>query len=141
MDKLSANSELAEDIARFAQSGRSILAECGGMLYLMESLTDVHGQSSKMLGLLKGRGIMRDRGGCQGMQTAPLPEGDVRAHAHHRTRCEDTLEPVAFGRRARHPAPGEPIYRLDNITASYLHMYFPSNPGAIARVLGAADPD
>ncbi len=132
---LSGNTSLTQEIKRFCASGKKILAECGGMLYLMESLTDVAGERSSMLGVLPGDGIMRDRGGCQGMQTAPLPQGDVRAHAHHRTRCENTAEPIAFGKRARHPAPGEPIYQTDNITASYLHLYFPSNPEAIASLL------
>ncbi len=133
-ERLSKNRLLADQIIRFCKSGKKVLAECGGMLYLMESLTDVDGNRSDMLGLIPGHGIMRDRGGCQGMQTAPLPCGDVRAHAHHRTRCENTARPIAFGKRARHSAPGEPIYQIDNITASYLHLYFPSNPDAIATL-------
>ena len=135
--ELAQNHKMFEQMRIFKHSGKKILAECGGMLYLMESLTDVHGDTEHMIGLLPGNGIMRDRGGCQGMQTAPLPEGEIRAHAHHRTRCENTLEPIAFGKRARHPAAGEPIYQCDNITASYLHLYFPSNPEAVAKLLTA----
>ena len=135
-ERLSGNRRLIEQITRFCKSGKRVLAECGGMLYLMESLTDVNGRRVAMLGLIPGHGIMRDRGGCQGMQTAPLPCGDVRAHAHHRTRCEETARPVAFGKRARHEAPGEPIYQIGSITASYLHLYFPSNPAAIAALFG-----
>lgn len=133
--RLSANDVARRSLKEFHASGGRILAECGGMLYLMESLTDVTGDSACMLGILPGRGIMRDRGGCQGMQTAPLPEGELRAHAHHRTRCEGTLEPIAHGRRLRHPAPGEPVYRTGGVTASYLHLYFPSNPEAVAALL------
>ena len=132
--RLANNRRLIEQIVRFCKSGKKVLAECGGMLYLMESLTDINGRRTQMLGLIPGHGIMRERGGCQGMQTAPLPCGDVRAHAHHRTRCEGTVQPVAFGKRAHHKAPGEPIYRIGNITASYLHFYFPSNPDAIAAL-------
>ncbi|MCY3768145.1 MAG: cobyrinate a,c-diamide synthase [Gammaproteobacteria bacterium] len=132
---LANNHEMRQQIKDFHGRGKKILAECGGMLYLMESLTDVSGDRAAMIGILPGNGIMRDRGGCQGMQTAPLPQGEVRAHAHHRTRCENTTEPVAYGRRARHPAAGEPVYQVGNVTASYLHLYFPSNPGAIAGVL------
>jgi cobyrinic acid a,c-diamide synthase len=132
---LAANTSMRNQIKAFHQQGKKILAECGGMLYLMNSLTDVEGSCAEMVGLIPGKGIMRDRGGCQGMQYAPLPEGEIRAHAHHRTRCEDTMEPVSHGRRLRHPAPGEPIYQKENVTASYLHFYFPSNPEAIARLL------
>ena len=135
LEALAKNTSMKTALVEYAESGKKILAECGGMLYLMESLTDVHGNQAKMVGLLPGDGIMRERGGCQGMQIAPLPEGEVRAHAHHRTRCENTLEPIAFGKRLRHPAPGEPIYQWNNITASYLHLYFASNPSAISNIL------
>jgi cobyrinic acid a,c-diamide synthase len=132
---LAANQAMRDQIREFYRQGKKILAECGGMLYLMDTLTDVDGNTAEMVGLMPGQGIMRDRGGCQGMQYAPLPEGEIRAHAHHRTRCENTMEPISHGRRLRHPAPGEPIYQKDNLTASYLHFYFPSNPEAIARLL------
>ncbi len=132
--KLAENFSMQESIAKFHARGKKILAECGGMLYLMENLTDVSGQREALLGLLPGDGIMRERGGCQGMQYAPMPEGELRAHAHHRTCCEGTLEPIAHGRRLRHPAPGEPIYRENGITASYLHLYFASNPEATAAL-------
>ena len=132
---LAANQAMQHQLRAFHSSGKKILAECGGMLYLMESLTDLTGQQTDMVGLLPGQGIMRERGGCQGMQYAPLPEGEFRGHAHHRSRCEHKLEPIAFGRRISHPAPGEPIYQTDNLTASYLHLYFPSNPQALASLL------
>jgi cobyrinic acid a,c-diamide synthase len=132
---LAANQAMRNHIREFYHQGKKILAECGGMLYLMDTLTDVDGNTAEMVGLMPGQGIMRERGGCQGMQYAPLPEGEIRAHAHHRTRCENTMEPISHGRRLRHPAPGEPIYQHENLTASYLHFYFPSNPEAIARLL------
>jgi len=87
-----------------------------------------------MAGILVGDGAMRGKRGCQGMQTAVLPEGDVRAHAHHRSRASGTPEPIAFGRRQRHPAPGEAIFRERGLTATYLHLFFPSNPGAVAQL-------
>ena len=108
------------------------------MLYCLESLTDLEENRYPMAGLLAGHGAMRGKRGCQGMQTVPLPEGDVRAHAHHRSRSTDTPEPIAYGRRQRHPAPGEAIYREASLTATYLHMFFASNPQAIASMLGRA---
>jgi cobyrinic acid a,c-diamide synthase len=69
------------------------------------------------------------------MQTAVFPEGEVRAHAHHRSRSSGTPEPIGFGRRMRHAAQGEAIYRSRSLTASYLHLFFPSNPEAVASLL------
>ena len=134
VDKLTSNLSMLQSIRDFAQTDSAILAECGGFLYCLESLADLQDNSFTMLGLLQGKGQMRERGGCQGMQTAPLPEGDIRGHSHHRSLSFDTPEPIAIGRRPKHPAPGEAIYRVGNITASYLHLFFPSNPQAIAAL-------
>ena len=125
---------MLQQIQSFYQQGKPILAECGGFLYTLETLTDLDEQQYSMLGLLTGHGAMRGKRGCQGMQMAPLPEGEIRAHAHHRSRCFDTDQPIAHGRRQRHPAPGESIYRSKGLTASYLHLFFPSNPEAIGRL-------
>ena len=130
--KLAVNVRTIESIQSHHAEQKPVLAECGGMLYIMQTLTDVQGQCEQMVGLLPGDGVMRTRGGCQGMQYANFSVGEFRAHAHHRTRSENTLEPIAYGRRARHPAPGEPIYEHNGIFTSYLHLFFPSNPQAIA---------
>ncbi len=131
LETLSKNQPMIDALHEFYQSEKTLLAECGGMLYLQESLTTLSGETWPMVGIVSGRGYMREKGGCQGMQTAVLPEGDVRGHAHHRSRSEDQSEPIAFGRRISHPAPGEPIYRTKGLTTSYMHLYFPSNSSAI----------
>jgi cobyrinic acid a,c-diamide synthase len=133
-ETLAANHSLKQCIAKHHQQQKPILAECGGFLYCLETLTDLEEQQHTMLGLLQGNGWMRGKRGCQGMQTALLPEGEIRAHAHHRSRSSDTAEPVGYGRRQRHPAPGEPIYQHEGVTASYLHLFFASNPEAIAAL-------
>ncbi|WP_415893802.1 cobyrinate a,c-diamide synthase [Neptuniibacter sp. PT8_73] len=131
---LSDNQTMQAQIREFHSAGKPILAECGGFLYCLEDLTDLEDNRRPMAGILKGHGAMRGKRGCQGMQTAMLPEGEVQAHAHHRSRSSDTPEPVGHGRRQRHPAPGEAIYREKGLTASYLHLFFASNPEAIAAI-------
>ncbi|WP_415897806.1 cobyrinate a,c-diamide synthase [Neptuniibacter sp. QD57_21] len=131
---LSDNQTMQAQIREFHSAGKPILAECGGFLYCLEDLTDLEDNCRPMAGIMKGHGAMRGKRGCQGMQTAMLPEGEVQAHAHHRSRSSDTPEPVGHGRRQRHPAPGEAIYREKGLTASYLHLFFASNPEAIAAI-------
>jgi len=131
---LSENVSMRTSIQAFYQSGQPILAECGGMLYSLETLTDLEEREYHMLGILEGQGAMRGKRGCQGMQTAVMPEGDIRGHAHHRSRSANTPTPVGYGRRQRHPAPGEPIYKQKALTASYLHLFFPSNVEATAQL-------
>ena len=134
MQTLYNNTTLKTSIQQHFKSNKVILAECGGMLYVQESLTDLSGDTVAMLGLIAGNGVMRDKGGCQGMQSAPLPEGEIRGHAHHHSRSENTLTAIAYGKRSQHPAPGEKIIRHRKLTASYLHLYFPSNPEAMIKL-------
>ncbi len=133
-EALAANVSMTQSMRDFVASGKPVLAECGGFLYCLQGLTDLQGKRTPMLGVLPGEGRMRDRGGCQGMQSAPLPEGEIRGHAHHRSMSENTPAPLAYGRRQRHPAPGEAIYRQGSLTATYLHLFFSSNPQAVARL-------
>ncbi|MEO9655664.1 cobyrinate a,c-diamide synthase [Marinomonas sp.] len=131
---LSENLSMRQAIMDFHKTGKAILAECGGLLYSLQSLTDLQEGCYPMTGILAGQGAMRGKRGCQGMQTAILPQGDIRGHAHHRSRSDNTPTPVAFGRRQRHPAPGEAIYQEKGLTATYLHLFFPSNLAATAQV-------
>lgn len=139
LEVLQNNQTMADSIHQFFNAGHKILAECGGMLYLQNTLTRLDGQKFNMVGIIPGDGVMRDRGGCQGMQYAPIsgndkPTDEIRAHAHHRSRSENTLDPIAYGRRLRHPAPGEAIVKSKGLLATYLHLYFASNPRVILGI-------
>lgn len=130
--KLSENKILQQQIKAFHECNKPILAECGGFLYCLNELVDLAQTDHPMLGLLNGQGSMSGKRGCQGMQTAMLPEGNIQGHAHHRSRAIMKIKPIGYGKRQRHPAPGEAIFRRGKLTASYLHLFFPSNPRLIA---------
>jgi cobyrinic acid a,c-diamide synthase len=130
--KLAKNFSMLKSMKEFSDAQKPILAECGGFLYCLEDLTDLNDETHVMANILAGQGAMKGKRGCQGMQTAIFPEGEVRAHAHHRSRSFNLPKALSHGRRQRHPAPGEAIYRHNNLNASYLHLFFPSNPKAIS---------
>jgi len=134
LTQLSQNHAIRHHLMTHHQQNKPIFAECGGMLYLLDTLTDLNGQAAPMLGLLPGAAHMTHKTGCGGLQIAPLPEGDVRSRTFHHSRSEIALAPIAFGQRCSSDWPGEAIYRLKNLTATYLHLYFPSNPPAIAAL-------
>lgn len=68
------------------------------------------------------------------MQTAPLPEGKVRAHAHHKSKSCNTPDPYSHGIRQKSTYPGEAVYREGSLTATYLHLFFASNADAVAKL-------
>jgi cobyrinic acid a,c-diamide synthase len=134
LETLAANSTLAEDILAFQRAGRPILAECGGLLYLLSSLT--YGElTRKMVGLLPGRATLS--GGLKGLglMEADLPEGRLRGHSFHHSELVLDLAPLCPARRQDGRGERqEVVYRLGRLTASYIHFYFPSNPTAAAAL-------
>ena len=100
----------------------------------MESLADKEGHRAPMLGLLPGHAALQAKLVGLGMQAVALPEGELRGHTFHHSKLETPLQPLVCGRRQRDGKPGEAVYRVGRLTASYLHLYFASNPMATARL-------
>jgi cobyrinic acid a,c-diamide synthase len=134
LQQLQENVALKAALQDHFRAGKPIYAECGGMLYLLESLTDQAGKRGEMVGLLPGSAVMQLRLQGLGYQTALMPGGPLRSHTFHHSVIDTPLSPIAFGERLYNTSPGEGIYRLNQLTASYLHCYFASNPRAAARL-------
>ena len=120
--------------------GVPILAECGGMMVLADGLTDKDGQRWPMAGLLPGEVRMQPRLGGLGAQAMPTGQGPLRGHTFHYSLLETPVAAQAHTIKTGNGAQGEAVYRIGSLTASYFHAYFPSNPPAIAALLGAGAP-
>ncbi|SEP01572.1 cobyrinate a,c-diamide synthase [Aquisalimonas asiatica] len=118
--------------------GKPILAECGGLMACMDTLTDDDGNGHRMLGLLPGEAVMAGKLTGLGLQSLTLPSGELRGHTFHHSRLETTLEPAARTVRNRTGTAGEAVYRNGTLTASYYHAYFPSAPEAAAALFRGA---
>lgn len=114
--------------------GQPIVAECGGMLALLDSLADAQGRCAPGWGLLPGRAVMERRRVNLGLHSVDLPEGRVRGHTFHHARMETPLAPVVQTQAQRHHGRPEGVYRAGRLQASFLHLYFPSNPAAVAAL-------
>lgn len=132
---LSRNRPMAEAIRAHHAAGKPILAECGGMLYLLDGLTDSTGVREPMLGLLPGEARMRSRLTALALQEVALPEGRLRGHTFHHSELESPLEPLARGECPNYRRTAEAVYRQGRLTASYIHFHMPSDPVAAAALL------
>lgn len=130
-EALAANPQFFAGLRAHAAAGKPLLAECGGMMSLFETVVDKAGQAHAFAGLLPGRAVMQQRLAALGMQLAELPEGQLTGHTFHYSKSDTPLAPLV---RAQTPdgREGEAIYRQGRLTASYVHFYFPSNPAAVA---------
>ncbi|VFN00985.1 MAG: hydrogenobyrinic acid a,c-diamide synthase (glutamine-hydrolysing) /cobyrinate a,c-diamide synthase [Candidatus Kentron sp. G] len=134
LDTLSANHAMKAAISAHHARHKPIVAECGGMLYLFESITDARGHRADMLGILPGHATMRDTLANLGRCQVTLPEGVLRGHTFHYSHLETALAPIARSQGERPDQRGEAVYRAGRVHASYLHLYFPSGPAAVARL-------
>jgi cobyrinic acid a,c-diamide synthase len=131
---LSKNIAMLDAIRAHHGAGKPLLAECGGMLYLLDSLTDVDGARAELVGLLAGDAVMQKRLAALALQAVELPEGSLRGHTYHHSLTTTELTPIARGLSPNGGRGAEAVYREGRMTASYVHFYFPSNPSAIAAL-------
>ena len=134
LQALSSNDALRADLAAHVDAGKPMLAECGGMLALLEALADKEGNAAPMWGLLEGSARLQARFAGLGPQEAELPEGVLRAHTYHHARMDSGMTPLCMARCPNDSPTSEAVYRRKRLTASFLHFYFPSNPEAAARL-------
>lgn len=131
---LARNRPMCEAIRAHHAAGKPILGECGGMLYLLDGLTDQAGTREDMLGLLPGEARMQKRLTALALQDVQLPEGRLRGHTFHHSSLDSTMQPLARGECPNYKRTAEAVFRQGRLTASYIHFYLPSDPHAAAAL-------
>jgi cobyrinic acid a,c-diamide synthase len=134
LSRLAENTAMLAAIRAHHAEHKPILAECGGMLYALQTLTDAQGQSAHLLGLMDGNAVMQNQLCALALQSVSLQEGTLRGHTFHYSRVETSLTPVARGACPNGNTTSEAVYQKLRLTASYIHFYFPSDPMAAARL-------
>ena len=138
-DRLAANPGFWRALREHVDGGKPALAECGGMMSLLEQVVDKSGTAHALGGLLSGRAVMQPRLAALGMQVADLPEGRLTGHTFHYSKTDTPLVPLLHA-QTPDGRKGEAIYRRQRLTASYVHFYFPSDPVAVGALFGPSKP-
>jgi cobyrinic acid a,c-diamide synthase len=136
-EALAANAPLKERVRRFAAEGRPVIAECGGLLYLVREL-DGH----PMCGILEARARMTDRltlgyREARALSDSPLVKREtaMRGHEFHYS----VVEPGSGERSAWELAGrGREGFVRDGVHASYLHLHWAATPEVPRRLARAA---
>lgn len=123
-----ARSRTLAAIRAFCEAGRPVLAECGGMMMLGETLTDAHGSTYPMAGVLPRHFTMRGRLVELGYRCT---QDGLRGHVFHYGASEgdDDEMPGAFAMKS-----GDPGVCVKGVYASWAHWYFPSAPKVAAAL-------
>jgi len=144
--QLSGNRRILEEVRTFAASGRPVYAECGGMLYLSQSLRADEG-SYAMAGVLPLSMQMTNKLVQFGYVTVEFIEDCllgrkgtvVRGHSFHHTRIASQGN-VATSYHLQYSMSGKEElegFRQDNVLASYIHVHFRANPAVAENFVAA----
>ena len=136
LQELASNTEMKQALGRHKSSGGLIYAECGGMLYLLNTLIDKAGQEGTMAGLLQGEARMRSKLKALGHQSFDTIYGAIRGHTFHYSEITTEEQVCASASKKTDGKEGERLFLNEqgSIIAGYLHLYFPSNPQATAAI-------
>jgi cobyrinic acid a,c-diamide synthase len=141
---LAQNRPMLDAIQSFGQSGAPVFAECGGHMYLGESLTDQQGVTHPMVGLTPVRSTLAGTRLTLGYRTAtslrdgPLgPAGTViRAHEFHLSTSTPPADDDACWRVEGSPVTSGGFAR-GGTWSSYLHLHFGAQPELARSFVGA----
>jgi cobyrinic acid a,c-diamide synthase len=125
LEALVSNEACRKAIKDFAERGGRIIAECGGMMYLCQSIVTDEGEYP-MCGVLPFviTARMADRKLSLGYRRFELDGREYRGHEFHYTRfAEVTPSSATQVFDAKGNAVDTPVFRYKNVLASYTHLY------------------
>lgn len=143
--QLAGNESMLNSIRDFADSGRAVYAECGGLMYLSELLVTKSGESFTMTGILPLSTVMLPRIKALSYAEVTLSHDSLlgrsgtvlRGHEFHYSELQeaglaDDGWQSAYAVSHRSGRKSSQGFTKGNILASYIHLHFGSNPDAVS---------
>ena len=139
---LSENTAMRAAVRAAIAGGMPTLAECGGFMYLHETMEDMEGSFWPMAGVIQGRAYRTKKLGRFGYvtlspnaDTAFLPAGEmIRAHEFHyfeSENCGSALTAVKPDGKRKWTC----CHAEGALLAGFPHLYYESDPDLIVRFL------
>lgn len=142
---LSENLSMRHAVRDACRSGLPCLAECGGFLYLQQTLEGMDGDVCEMAGVLSGKGFRTERlrrfGYIEAWQrdrdADVLLGGDCRLKGHEFHYWDCTENGTSFAAQKFQEEPYACMVHTRTLAAGFPHFYYYSNPQAIYHFLQA----
>jgi cobyrinic acid a,c-diamide synthase len=141
--QLSANKSMLTSIRTWADEGRPMYAECGGLMYLSQGIYDFEDAFFPMAGVFPFETVMKKGRSRLGYREIVLDEdcmlggkGDrLRGHEFHYSEIKDSRQSAVGSQQSSIYSvrdgdgneAGAEGYRVGNTLASYIHVHFGSN--------------
>jgi cobyrinic acid a,c-diamide synthase len=146
--RLADNAAMRRAIGAFGARGGAIYAECGGLMYLTQSILDGEGRSHEMVGVFPANAVMRPSGFTIGYRevelTRPCLLGEdglkAKGHEFHYSALTATgaLDYACQVTNAQGDRKGQDGLIAGNTLALYTHVHFASQPRMAETLVAAA---
>jgi len=145
LGQLEKNESMKKDIKEKVKDGIPVYAECGGLMYLSESIVDQQNTLYEMLALIPAQVIMEDSLQEMGYRKVEviksnviLPKGEkAKGHVFHYSKLNKISKKVKKCYRINQNKL-EGYSSGSNILGSYLHLHFGSNTKIVRNFLHKA---
>jgi cobyrinic acid a,c-diamide synthase len=145
--ELSRNCSIREAVRSFIEFGGLVYAECGGLMYLSETLIDLQGRSFPMVGTYPVKTRMLPRLRALGYREVEMRAGSffpsgmrARGHEFHYSELDGNLgRDRGIKKVYTVSSKGEKTeegFLYKNSLASYIHLHFASNPTIAESLVG-----
>lgn len=128
LEQLQGNGTMRCEIKQYIENGGRCWAECGGMMYLCNSISDETGKEYQMCGVLGQKATMVGKRLQMGYRQFHYAGKELRGHEFHYSKVvpdeENPLQSVAQQYNAAGAEVATPLYRYRNLIAGYTHLYF-----------------
>lgn len=141
LDELSRNDSFRQSLSEFSRTGKGIYAECGGYMYLGQTITDFEGRCYPMASLIPVEAEMMPRLQGMGYRSGVITQDNflgqagttVHGHEFHYSRVKFKKKLKEEARSAFQLFKAGQFERLEgyareNIFGSYLHLNFAGHP-------------
>ena len=138
---LAANRSMKKSLRDAAKSEMPIYGECGGLMYLGQSLTDLEGVEHDMVGIVTAHSVMSKERLSIGYRTVrSISDGPilrcgeaVRGHEFHWSTLRNEPEADIAVYSVEEQGGRLEGFRAGSVTASYVHVHLGSRPGLAER--------
>jgi cobyrinic acid a,c-diamide synthase len=147
-EALAKNAAMRAAVKRFAERGGVIYAECGGLMYLTESIRDFDDRSHEMVGIFPAEAVMQKQRLTLGYRTVECSRrcilGEIgvtaRGHEFHYSTLvvREPLEYACALSDAGGSSKGQDGLTKYNVLALYTHLHFASQPPIGEALVDAA---
>ncbi|PWD98412.1 cobyrinate a,c-diamide synthase [Marinilabilia rubra] len=133
--ELSRNELMMRSIREFAHSGKAVVAECGGMMYLGKSIISKEGEVHEMAGIFDFSTSFEDMKLHLGYRQVLFDGMELKGHEFHYSKLlNGHTTPEYEVKTARGKTIEMPVFRFNKVWASYMHLYL-GEPGRMKSFL------